>query len=150
MRTVHAAIVIVAVTASSLALSLPTYDGLEPAAPLRTWTIGMATKVTAWPLYQDGAVVCVLMQDATVSGLKATRLSLADQRYLKANPLPAKAVFDAERERVALDRDIDELSSRLTAMEAAQRTGAFQTRRRKAKLAALKAAYKLADAPNEL
>lgn len=114
------------VTVASLVLYASPRDNFEPVAPLRTWTIGLAHRVTGWPLYHDGVSICILQKDATIISLKMNKLSLADQRYLKANPSVAKAVFDPEAEQIALKGDIDELTHRLTAMEAAQRTGTFQ------------------------
>ncbi len=111
----------------SLAFSSPHSDKLEVAAPFRTWTIGLSEKEGGWPLYRDGVWICILKKDATTANLKTSSLSLADQRYLKINQPTVKALFDPEIERITLEGDIEELTSSLIAMEAAQRTGTFQT-----------------------
>lgn len=126
-RPIKTAIMFACLMMGSLAFSSPPSDKLEAAAPFRSWTIGLTGREGGWPLYRDGVWICILKKDATTANLKTALLNLADQRYLNENPPPVKALFDPEIERVSLEGDIEELSNSLTAMEAAQRTGAFQT-----------------------
>ena len=122
MKIAKTAMIVACVTMASLALSRPSHDKLELAAPLRIWKIRLAEKVKGWPLYQDGESICILKEDATTGLWKTAHLSLADQRYLETEPPPVRRTFDPEALRVALMGDIEELTGRLAAMEAAQKT----------------------------
>jgi len=149
----------------------------DPTTSLRTWTVRMSARIEGWAIYRDGPSVCILKKDGTTIANKTSQLSFEDQRYLTANPPQGKTVFDPEEERIALNNEIDDLSNRLAALEAARKRGTFQgitdtegvmgtfqgsysegpsrsriekislaLIERRAKLAALKAAFRLKEA----
>ena len=92
---------------------------------LRNWMASLSERIEGWALYTDGASVCILKKGGATTTQKINRFSNADQSYLGSNPPPTKDLFEPEEERNSLVKEIEELSGRLSSLEASRKSGKF-------------------------